>query len=206
MPNICVDCEHLFRKQKPVMVQVSVFNETEICRVFRIVETTRHAERNRLCFVLSIYGGLRVGEIAALTVADVATQNGDARREIKLGAHQTKGSKGRTVVLSERVRKELALFLRKQRKRDQVAPLIASQPNGRAFTNVTLSMLFKEIYEVAGIRTSSHSGRRSFATRLNAKGVGMRTIQKLMGHRHIGTTALYCDVSEDVMRNAVELV
>jgi integrase/recombinase XerD len=51
-----------------------------------------------------------------------------------------------------------------------------------------------------------HSGRRTFATRLNAKGVGMRTIQKLMGHRHIGTTALYCDVSEDTLRNAVELV
>jgi integrase/recombinase XerD len=56
--------------------------KTEIRHVFRIVETTRHAERNRLCFVLSICGGLRVGEIAALTVADVATQNGDARREI----------------------------------------------------------------------------------------------------------------------------
>jgi site-specific recombinase XerD len=34
----------------------------------------------------------------------------------------------------------------------------------------------------------------------------MRTIQKLMGHRNIGTTALYCDVSEETMRNAVELV
>jgi hypothetical protein len=33
----------------------------------------------------------------------------------------------------------------------------------------------------------------------------MRTIQKLMGHRHIGTTALYCDVSEDTLRNAVEV-
>ena len=63
-----------------------------------------------------------------------------------------------------------------------------------------------EIYELAGIRTSSHSGRRTFATRLNAKGVGMKTIQKLLGHRHIGTTALYCDVSEDTLRNAVELV
>jgi site-specific recombinase XerD len=46
----------------------------------------------------------------------------------------------------------------------------------------------------------------AFATRLNAKGVGMRTIQKLMGHRHIGTTALYCDVSEETVHNAVELV
>ena len=175
--------------------------------MFRIVETTRHAERNRLCFVLSIYGGLRVGEIAALTIGDVATANGDIRREIKLGAHQTKGSKGRTVILSERVRKEIASFFKnKQPNRDQGSPLIASQRNGRAFSNVTLSMLFAEIYEVAGIRTSSHSGRRTFATRLNEKGVGMKTIQKLMGRRNIGTTALYCEVSDAMMRNAVELV
>jgi integrase/recombinase XerD len=58
----------------------------------------------------------------------------------------------------------------------------------------------------AGIRTSSRSGRRTFATRPNAKGVGMRTIQKLMDHRNIWTTALYCDVSEQTLRNAVELV
>jgi site-specific recombinase XerD len=62
------------------------------------------------------------------------------------------------------------------------------------------SMLVKELYETAGIRTSSHSGRRTIATRLNEKGAGMRTIQKLMGHRHTGTTALYCDVSETTMR------
>ena len=87
------------------MGQASVLTDTEIRRVFRIIETTRHAKRNRLAFTLSIFAGLRVGEIAALTVGDVATQNGEVRREIKLGAHQTKGSKGRTVILSERVRK-----------------------------------------------------------------------------------------------------
>ena len=86
------------------------------------------------------------------------------------------------------------------------APLIPSQRRGGFFTSATLSMLFKEIYDLAGIRTSSHSGRRTFATRLNAKGVGMRTIQKLMGHRHIGTTALYCEVSDETLRNAVELL
>ena len=129
---------------------LAVGQKTEIRRVFRIIETTRHAERNRLCFVLSLYSGLRVGEIAALTVADVATQNGDVRREIKLEADQTKGPKGRTVVLSERVRKELGSFLKSQPNRHGEAPLIASQRNGRAFTNVSLSMLFKEIYQLAG--------------------------------------------------------
>ncbi len=85
-------------------------------------------------------------------------------------------------------------------------PLIASQRNGRFFSNVSLSMVIKEIYELAGIRTSSHSGRRTFATRLNEKGVGMKTIQRLMGHKNIATTALYCEVSDAVLRSAVELV
>jgi integrase/recombinase XerD len=188
------------------VAQASVLTDTEIRRVFRIIETTRHADRNRLAFTLSIYSGLRVGEIAALTVSNVATVDGNVRREIKLGAHQTKGSKGRTVILATRVRKEIEAYLKKRSARRDDSPLIASQRNGRPFTTVTLSMLFKEIYEMAGIRTSSHSGRRAFATRLNAKGVGMRTIQRLMGHRNIGTTALYCDVSDEVMRSAVELV
>jgi len=185
------------------MPQASVLTDTEIKRVFRIIETTRHADRNRLAFVLSIYAGLRVGEIAALTVRDVATQDGQVRREIKLGAHQTKGSKGRVVVLSSRVQHEISEYLRARPFCDHNAPLVASQRNERSFSNVTLSMLFKEIYEMAGIRTSSHSGRRTFATRLNAKGVGMRTIQRLMGHRHIGTTALYCEVSDEILRGEV---
>ena len=188
------------------MAQASVLAEADVRRVFRIIETTRYAERNRLAFVLSIYAGLRVGEIAALTIGDVVNQHGDARREIKLGAHQTKGSKGRTVILSNRVRKEVEAFVKQRPMHSLDAPLIRSQRNRRPFSTVTLSMLFKEIYDLAGIRTSSHSGRRTFATRLNAKGVGMRTIQKLMGHQHISTTALYCDVSDDVLRNAVELV
>ena len=134
----------------------------------------------------------------------IATHDGKARREIKLGAHQTKGSKGRTVVLSNRARDELTSFLTLRAQRVSTDPLVASQRNSRPFSAVSLSMLFKDIYEAAGIRTSSHSGRRTFATRLNAAGVGMKTIQKLMGHRHIGTTALYCEVSDETMRNAVD--
>ena len=74
--------------------------------------------------MLSIYAGLRVGEIAALTIGDVATQSGDVRREIKLGAHQTKGSKGRTVVLSERVRREIDAYVETQPVRHHEAALM----------------------------------------------------------------------------------
>jgi integrase/recombinase XerD len=92
------------------MAQASVLTDSEIRRIFWIIETARHADRNRLAFVLSIYAGLRVGEVAALTIGDIATRDGVVRREIKLGAHQTKGSRGRTVVLSTRVRAEVEAF------------------------------------------------------------------------------------------------
>jgi integrase/recombinase XerD len=153
------------------MAQASVLSDNDIRRVFRIIETTRHADRNRLAFVLSIYAGMRVGEIAALTIGDVVNQHGEARPEIKLGAHQTKGMKGRTVVLSTRIGREIGAYLKSQPERPLGSPLICSQRNRRAFSSLTLSMLFKEIYEIAGIRTSSHSGRRTFATR-RASGCG----------------------------------
>jgi integrase/recombinase XerD len=149
---------------------------------------------------------MRIGEIAALKIGDVANAQHEPRREIKLRADQTKGSKGRTVVVSDRVKREIDTYLRDRRHCREDAPLIASQRNERFFSNVSLSMLFGEIYECAGIRTSSHSGRRTFATRLNEKGVGMKTIQRLMGHRNIATTALYCEVSDEILRGAVELV
>ncbi len=53
------------------------------------------------------------------------------------------------------------------------------------------------------IRTTSHSGR--LATCLNVKGVGMQTIQKLMGHQNIGTITQHYEVSDETMMNAVEL-
>ena len=122
------------------MAQASVLTDSDIRRVFRIIETTRHADRNRLAFVLSIYAGMRIGEIAALRIGDVANVQHEARREIKLSPDQTKGSKGRTVVLSDRVRREIGLHLKTRVHCRDDAPLIASQRNGRSFSNVSLSM------------------------------------------------------------------
>jgi integrase/recombinase XerD len=185
------------------MAQASVLTNSDIRRVFRIIETTRHAERNRLAFVLSIYAGLRVGEIAALRFGDVATAQGDVRREIKLAASQTKGSKGRTVILSERVRREIDAHLKNRLCRYDATPLIASQRNGRFFSSVSLSMLFKEIYDLAGIRTTSqgwskikrrldeamkippwllHDLRRTAATGMAKIGIAPHIVEAALNH------------------------
>ena len=53
---------------------------------------------------------------------------------------------------------------------------------------------------------SSHSGRRTFITNLANKGVGVRLLASLAGHRNISTTQAYIDVNDDMKRRAVELI
>jgi integrase/recombinase XerD len=71
----------------------------------------------------------------------------------------------------------------------------------------TLCQFFHHLYGAVGIEgASSHSGRRNFATSLSAKGISLRVIMRAMGHKNLATTILYVDASDDMLRNAVELV
>jgi integrase/recombinase XerD len=66
---------------------------------------------------------------------------------------------------------------------------------------------FYWLYKKAGIEgASSHSGRRTFITTLASKGIGVRVLASLAGHRSIAVTQRYIDVNDEMKRNAVELV
>lgn len=52
---------------------------------------------------------------------------------------------------------------------------------------------------------SSHTGRRSYATKIAGSGVGLRVLMRLMGHKHSAVTAVYIDASDDLLRRAAEL-
>jgi len=70
-----------------------------------------------------------------------------------------------------------------------------------------MCQLFLRILKNCGFKdASSHSGRRTYITRLANKGVGVRLLAALAGHSHISTTQRYIDVNADQMREAVELL
>jgi integrase/recombinase XerD len=48
--------------------------------------------------------------------------------------------------------------------------------------------------------------RRSFITNLAARGIGVRVLAELAGHRSIAVTQKYIDVNDDMKRNAVEMI
>ncbi|PYE37666.1 integrase/recombinase XerD [Rhizobium sp. PP-WC-1G-195] len=189
------------------MKQARVLTDAEFKRLLAVVAQTKHAGRNRLALMLSHLAGLRVGEIAALTVRDVVDAEGRVREQLRLRAEITKGGHARVVFLNEKLRREIA---RHQSDwpdcRDADAPFLLTQKR-TAFSANTLCQLMGQLYKSAGLDgATSHSGRRWFITRLAHSGVSPKVIMTLAGHRNLTTTQRYIDVRDDMMKAAVDLL
>ena len=66
-----------------------------------------------------------------------------------------------------------------------------------------LEHLFRRIFDRSGLKEcSSHSGRRSFASTLLAKGVSSEDVSKLLGHQDIDVTGDYLECSEQMIEEA----
>lgn len=189
------------------MKQAKTLNDTELKVVLAVIAQGRNAERNRAMMLMSHWAGMRVGEIAALKVGDVADSDGEVRGEIRLSAEQTKGCRGRTVMLGDKLQRELRQYVDSLGGRESHKPLFYSQKNPSGFSANTLCQQFGVLYKKAGIAgASSHSGRRTFLTKLAHKGVGVRVLMALAGHRNIGTTQRYIDLNDEMQRSAVNLI
>lgn len=90
------------------MKQAKTLTNKELRRVLDHIATRPHAARNRAIIMCTHLAGMRVGECAALRLADVLDSEGQVRTEIRLEAEQSKGSAGRVVFVGEKLRRELA--------------------------------------------------------------------------------------------------
>ena len=186
--------------------QAKTLNERELQRLLDYVAKTKNVQRNRTILLLTHFAGMRVGEVAAVRVCDVVASDGTVRDEINLAASQTKGKQSRTVLLNERMRAELAKYLQTLRVQDSKQALFYTQ-RSEGFSANSLTQVVNGIYKQAGLDgASSHSGRRGFLTNLAEKGVSVRVMMALAGHRNMATTQRYIDLRPGVLRNAVELV
>ena len=199
------------------MSQARVLTERELRKVLNFCNTQPHATRNRTMLLCTHMAGMRVGEVAALTVSDVLAMDGTVKEEIALSAQQTKGNKARTVLVPKKLRDELTCYLQQRygltnllavTQTDTQRALFPTQKNPkRGFTANTLCQLFHKIYKDSQMYgATSHSGRRTFITKLADKGVGVRVLMALAGHKSIATTQRYIELNPTIMKAAVELI
>ena len=190
------------------MKQAKVLNDTEIKKLMKVCELTRYAERNRLIVSLSVLSGMRACEIANLRINNVLSDTNEVLDLIVLDKEQTKGNKRQTVVVSTALKKEILRYITAQPQlltRNKDGFLLKTQKG--SFSSQTIQNLFRQLYELAKIpQASSHSGRRTFITKLSENGVAVPIIQKLARHASLSTTQRYIEVSDDKLYNAVNTV
>ena len=188
------------------MSQAKTLTPAEIDQVLTYITPRSYAMRNRVMFLTGLWSGMRVGEIASLSVGDVRNTDGSVRSEIRLTTAQTKGRHPRTVFLPQKLRDELQVYLDLRGFVPATNPLFITGGRKRFSANL-MAQHFHYLFKDAGIAgASSHSMRRSFITNLAARGIGVRVLAELAGHRSIAVTQKYIDVNDDMKRNAVEMI
>ena len=157
----------------------------ELRRLFDAARLPWH----RAAFV-TLYGtGLRVSELVALQPHDIDSAAG------LVHVRRGKGSRTRWVMLSHWLLRELREYWRLTRP---PGPWLfpSARPEHHASPRalqaaLTLAARRAHIHR----KITPHVLRHAFATGLLDSGVELRTIQTLLGHSDLGTTALYLHVS-----------
>ncbi|MBS0631063.1 MAG: site-specific tyrosine recombinase XerD [Verrucomicrobia bacterium] len=151
------------------------------------------ALRDRAILELFYSSGLRVSELAGLTLQQVDLENGFLR---VFG----KGSKERVVPVGGRALDALAAYISAGRPQFVKPSITGSQlflnKHGKALSRVALWMFVKDYAKRAGItkKVKPHALRHSFATHLLTGGADLRAIQEMLGHASISTTQIYTAV------------
>ena len=188
------------------MAQAKTLTTAELEQVLAYIASRKFALRNRVMLLTGYWSGMRVGEIASLSLYDVVNADGTVKAEIRLAASQTKGRQARTVFIPQKLRDELQRYVNLRQPLQLALPLFVTAGRKR-FTASGMTQHFYWLFKDAGVAgASSHSMRRSFITNLANKGIGVRVLASLAGHKSIAVTQKYIDVNDEMKRNAVEMI
>ncbi|MFS1878505.1 tyrosine-type recombinase/integrase [Vibrio splendidus] len=165
-------------------------------QVSSLISNTRQARYQ--VFFLTLYSmGLRLGEGLNLTVHDIDSQT------MRVHIREGKGGKDRMVPLPLRTLKALRVHWLTHKHPCYLFPGLGQRrntPMDRGGIQKTMKLVLKE----CGIQkhASPHSLRHCFATHLLEQGLDLRSLQTLLGHASLNTTARYTRMTQIKQRDA----
>jgi integrase len=141
--------------------------------------------------------GLRVSEVARLSLDDLDW------RQSTLRLPQNKQRREHKLPLPGRLARALARYLRRGRpvsNRREVF-LRHRTPVGRPLQPGGVRWAMRRGYDRVGIQaTGTHLLRRTFATRLHQRGASIKLVADFLGHKDLGTAAVYARVNLKQLR------
>ena len=183
------------KKEKPLPVVLSV---EEVRAFFGAVDSLKY----RTLFMTLYATGFRLSEALNLLPTDI-----DSKRMV-VWVRRGKGKKDRYVPLSKTLLSSLRSYWRTIRPE---LHLFEGQFPGRPLSAGAVQKAYTRARTRAGFKkpVSPHTLRHSFATHLLEDGTDLVTIQRLLGHRSLNTTAIYLHVArnaEQISRSCTDLL
>jgi site-specific recombinase XerD len=146
--------------------------------------------RDRAMFMLMLRCGLRVQEVAELTVDAIEY----GRRQIFI--FHGKGAKDRVLYMSEDAHSALLAYLEKRSSKARGLFLVQKGPmRGKPLSVRGIQKRIEYYARKSSLDVSCHRLRHTMATQLLNADAGLATIQDLLGHGQITTTQRYCRVA-----------
>ena len=146
--------------------------------------------RDRAMFMVMLRCGLRVEEVAQLTVDAVEY----GRRQVFVS--DGKGGKDRVVYMSEDARSALLAYIEKRSSKAKALFLVQKGPmKGKPLSVRGIQKRIEYYARKSGLKVSCHRLRHTMATQLLNADADLATIQDLLGHGQITTTQRYCRVA-----------
>jgi integrase/recombinase XerD len=169
--------------KKPQTLPV-VLGPEEVQQFLSFVENLKHRAILTTCYA----AGLRISEAVHLMPTAIDSQRMVIRVE------QGKGQKDRYVMLSPALLALLRNYWRTARPRDWLFP--GDHP-GEPITRHAVGDACQKAHRLSGLSkpVTPHSLRHAFAVHLLESGTDVRTIQLLLGHRSLATTARYLRIA-----------
>jgi integrase/recombinase XerC len=157
----------------------------EVDRLIR--EAERHGNKRNLAIVqLLRHTGLRVGELCNLRLGDVAISERKGEVLVRGG----KGNKDRTIPLNNDVRRAVEAY-------KEVRPPVAGDhlfvgQRGQPLRPQGVQIVVAKYAQRAGLpEVTPHVLRHTFAKHVLDAGEDLATVQRLLGHERLETTAIY---------------
>lgn len=190
-----IDLPRAFRRDLPPRAMPWSLVERLLQSVDR---TDRAGRRDHAMLHLLAYYGLRTGEVQRLTLSSID------RKARTLTVWQSKTYSTLVIPLHDRTLAVLDDFLHRDRPRTELPWLFltAQAPLG-PMSKSAVSQAFRTRADQCGppiSQYSAHCLRHAFAHRLFQRGVGMKAIGDLMGHRSLVSTSIYLRLQVDALR------
>ena len=189
--------------------QAKILSDAQIKAVLSYLETTRNSKRDKVIFLLSVYGGLRAKEISNLQISMITGADNSISGVIALEDKASKGRSGRSIPMNKVLQSALTDWLStSQRNRTKY---VINSERSEKFSANGIAVWFKRLYRSLDFQgASSHSGRRGFITQCarNVSRVGgsIRDVMALAGHSNLQTTEKYISQDVEAQKNLVNII